>query len=107
MKEETIKKAIDKAIEKQEQEKKFEFEVDKKIEGSLFLRTNGKAEFFPRLKREKGGMSTTNKTDAYTIQESQKRVKITLSFEKASITFNEVLRQVSKLVKTLQNMKIV
>lgn len=106
-KEETIEKALKEAISEEEKEKKFEFEIDKKIEGALFLRQNGKAEFFPRAKREKGGMTTTNKADEYTIQESEKKVKITFSFDKEKINFNSVLKSVGKLIKTLQNMKIV
>lgn len=107
MTEEKIVEKVEDAIKVETQEKPFEFDIDKRIPGALFLRQNGKAEFFPQKKREKGGMTTTNKTDTFTVQESEKKVKITISFEKETITFNNVLKQVGKLVKTLQNMKIV
>lgn len=108
MTEEKIETKIEKAVAEAQSQQKFDFEIDKRIEGALFLRVDGKAEFFPKAKRDgKGGMTTTNKTDTFTIQESTNKVKITLSLDKAEISFNKVLKHVSKLVQTLQNMKIV
>lgn len=108
MKEEKIESKLAEAVKEASSIKPFEFEVDKKIEGALFLRVDGKAEFYPKSKRDgKGGMTTTNKSDNFVIQESVNKVKVTISFEKGTLTFNKVMKSLTRLMTTFQNMKII
>lgn len=109
MKQEELQKIVSQPTEDtQENVKPFEFEIDKKIKGALFLRSTGKAEFYPSVSREgKGGMTTTEKNGTFTIQEGAQKLKVTLSFPKVGLSFNELTRVLTKLVNHMQKNKLV
>lgn len=82
-------------------------EPNTKYEGYLFVRENRKVEFFPKQHRKHSGMVTTETNDDFTVQESEKKVKITISFCKEGLIFGKVLKVAGKMIKQLQDMKIV
>lgn len=105
------KKQLEKVVidnGKTEEQAPFEFEYDTKIRGSLFLRRTGKAEFYPSVSRDgKGGMTTTERRTNFTVQESQTKIKVTLSLPKQGLTFATLMQIVTKLVNHLQKSKLV
>lgn len=100
-----IVNSIQKRIEIDEREG---YKIGQQYEGYLLFNEDGTINFKKKEKRYyRNGFQTIRTDSEFTIQKSEKYIKVTLTLERAKLSFNGFLRTLTRLSNAMDILKLI